>query len=461
VKRLFSEYGSVLILLLLCGYYSVVTWGEQHPQNPAAGRRLARTIIDQAGPQATVLIVVRGTGADREFARAIEQRLQDGGARVLAVAAGQPGEARQLLARLGAEHPRIDAIATNHAGSQWRFLQPAGLADIARESPGLRETRVFRPASYKWPGFLTRANLVNVINQNADIAILAIGMTMVIITAGIDLSVGSLVAFCGVITAIAIQSLAGGADASVIGLLACSLLSVLAGAALGTFSGVMVTAMRIPAFVVTLAMMEIARGMALKTAVAYRSAAGGGAIAGTPEAISIQAPAFQWLGNGQLLGVPNPIVLMILLYVIAHFVMSRTAFGRYLYAVGGNPEAARLSGVPVLGVLIAVYAICGAMAGLAGIVDASRFMGGRPSAGVLYELRVIAAVVVGGTSLAGGEGRVFGTLIGALIIAVIQNGLNMAGVQSFDQMIVFGLLILAAVLLDQLKKRSWFTRRTE
>jgi ribose transport system permease protein len=118
-----------------------------------------------------------------------------------------------------------------------------------------------------------------------------------------------------------------------------------------------------------------------------------------------------------------------------------------------------LSGVPVLGVLIAVYAISGAMAGLAGIVDASRFMGGRPSAGVLYELRVIAAVVVGGTSLAGGEGRVFGTLIGALIIAVIQNGLNMAGVQSFDQMIVFGVLILAAVLLDQLKKRTWFTRR--
>jgi ribose transport system permease protein len=223
----------------------------------------------------------------------------------------------------------------------------------------------------------------------------------------------------------------------------------------------MVTAMRIPAFVVTLAMMEIARGMALKTAVAYRSAAAGGAIAGTPEAISIQAPAFQWLGNGQWLGIPNPIVLMILLYIVAHLVMSRTSFGRYLYAVGGNPEAARLSGVPVLGVLIAVYAICGAMAGLAGIVDASRFMGGRPSAGVLYELRVIAAVVVGGTSLAGGEGRVFGTLIGALIIAVIQNGLNMAGVQSFDQMIVFGLLILAAVLLDQLKKRSWFARRAE
>jgi ribose transport system permease protein len=146
---------------------------------------------------------------------------------------------------------------------------------------------------------------------------------------------------------------------------------------------------------------------------------------------------------------------MIALYVMAHIVMTRTALGRYIYAVGGNPEAARLSGVNVYGVLILVYTICGAMAGLGGIVDASRFEGGRPNAGSLYELQVIAAVVVGGTSLAGGEGRVFGTLIGALIIAVIQNGLNMAGVEPYDQMVVFGCLILAAVLLDLLKKRSW------
>jgi ribose transport system permease protein len=134
--------------------------------------------------------------------------------------------------------------------------------------------------------------------------------------------------------------------------------------------------------------------------------------------------------------------------------MTRTSFGRYVYAVGGNPEAARLSGVPVFTVLIAVYAFCGAMAGLAGIVDASRHLGGRPNAGELYELRVIAAVVVGGTSLAGGEGRIFGTLIGAMIIAVINNGLNMAGVASYEQKVVFGILILAAVLLDRFKKQS-------
>jgi ribose transport system permease protein len=171
--------------------------------------------------------------------------------------------------------------------------------------------------------------------------------------------------------------------------------------------------------------------------------------------VKIDAPSFAWLGNGELFGIPNPILLMILLYIVAHVVMTRTSFGRYIYAVGGNPEAARLSGVPVFTVLILVYAICGAMAGLGGIVDASRFEGGRPNAGEMYELQVIAAVVVGGTSLAGGEGRVFGTLIGALIMAVIQNGLNMAGVKSYEQKVVFGLLILAAVLLDQLKKQSW------
>jgi len=133
--------------------------------------------------------------------------------------------------------------------------------------------------------------------------------------------------------------------------------------------------------------------------------------------------------------------------------MTRTSLGRYIYAVGGNPEAARLSGVPVFGVLILVYALCAALAGVAGIVDASRFDGGRPNAGALYELRVIAAVVVGGTSLAGGEGRILGTLVGALIIAVINNGLNMAGVKSYEQMIVFGMLILIAVLLDRFKPK--------
>ncbi len=145
----------------------------------------------------------------------------------------------------------------------------------------------------------------------------------------------------------------------------------------------------------------------------------GGGAEGTPEAVRVMAPAFAWLGNGAVLGVPNPILLMVVLFVAAHLMMTWTMFGRYVYAVGGNPEAARLSGVPVTAVLLAVYCLCGAFAGLAGIVDASRFEGGRPNAGELYELQVIAAVVVGGASLAGGRGRVSGTLIGAMIIGVI------------------------------------------
>jgi ribose transport system permease protein len=302
---------------------------------------------------------------------------------------------------------------------------------------------------------LTRENLLNVVNQNADIAMIAIGMTMVIITAGIDLSVGSLLALSGVITAVCVQQWAGGAGAGTAGIVGSCLLGLGTCALCGVFSGVMVTVFRVPAFVVTLGMMMVARGLALIIAVRYQSALAGGTTEGTPEAVKIQAPSFDWLGNGSLYGIPNPILLMILLYVAAHIVMTRTSVGRYIYAVGGNPEAARLSGVPVFGVLILVYALCGAMAGLGGVVDASRFEGGRPNAGELYELQVIAAVVVGGTSLAGGEGRVFGTLIGALIIAVIQNGLNMAGVKSYEQKVVFGLLILAAVLLDQLKKRQW------
>jgi len=319
----------------------------------------------------------------------------------------------------------------------------------------LMATQVYQPSSYIWPSFLTRNNILNVIKNNAEIAIIAIGMTLVIITAGIDLSVGSVLALSGVITAVAIQAWAGGANAGTAKMIAACLIGVGACGLCGAFNGVMVTLFHVPAFVVTLAMMMVARGLALIIAVRYQSDLAGGATEGTPEAVKIEAASFGWIGNGELLGIPNPIILMVLLFVIAHVVMTRTAFGRYIYAVGGNSEAARLSGVPVFGVLILVYAICGVMAGLGGIVDASRFEGGRPNAGALYELQVIAAVVVGGTSLAGGEGRIFGTLIGALIIAVIQNGLNIAGVKPYEQMVVFGLVILGAVVLNSLKKQGW------
>jgi ribose transport system permease protein len=174
-----------------------------------------------------------------------------------------------------------------------------------------------------------------------------------------------------------------------------------------------------------------------------------------------QVPAgFVWLGGGgDLLGIPNGVLLMAVLYLTAHIVMTRMTLGRYVYAVGGNAEAARLSGVPVRRVLLLVYALSGALAGLGGVVMASRLRSGSPTYGVMYELYAVAAVVVGGTSLSGGEGKVFGTLIGALIIAVIKNGMNLTGVTPFRQDVVFGLVILGAVLLDRLKKFGWTLRR--
>ena len=455
MKRFLSDYGSVFVLLLLCGYYSAVTLDVQHPITPSAGRALARAIVDEHGDGAAVMILVRNTAQDRAFAAAVRGELESLGAQVLDVAeAPTPADARNALERVGQAHTRVDAVATHDASSRWGPLQPDRLAELARTSPALSGTRVHKPASYTWPSFLTRDNLLNVVNQNADIAIIAIGMTLVIVTAGIDLSVGSVLAVSGVVTAISIQRFGGGAAATTASLIGCSLLGIGACLLCGVFSGAVTTLFRIPAFVVTLAMMMIARGLALILAVNHQKSISGGTSA-TPEAVRISAEGFGWLGNGAWLGVPNPIWLMLALYVVAHVLMSRTVLGRYVYAVGGNPEAARLSGVPVRTVLILVYAVCAGMAGLAGIVDSSRFLGGRPSGGELYELRVIAAVVVGGTSLAGGEGKVFGTLIGALIIAVIQNGLNMAGVTPYERMIVFGALILAAALLDQIKRRLW------
>jgi ribose transport system permease protein len=171
--------------------------------------------------------------------------------------------------------------------------------------------------------------------------------------------------------------------------------------------------------------------------------------------------SFIGLGRGSTLGLPNAVLLMLVLYAGAHFLMTRTVLGRYLYAVGGNAEAARLSGVPVRRVLLFAYAACGALAGLGGVVMASQLKSGSPTYGQMYELYVIAAVVVGGTSLSGGEGKVLGTLIGAFIIAVIQNGMNLTSVESYTQKVVLGLVILGAVLLDRLKRRGWQWLRRE
>jgi ribose transport system permease protein len=279
-----------------------------------------------------------------------------------------------------------------------------------------------------------------VANQIAVIAIIAIGMTMVIITGGIDLSVGSLIALSAVVTSRLIRDAAGGESASSPGMVLCGLGGILACSASGFFSGLMVTLFRIPPFIVTLAMMLVASGLA------YILADG--------QSINQVPDRFIWLGRGADLGyLPNAVLLMLLLYGFAHVLMGRTVLGRHIYAVGGNPEAARLSGVPVRRVLRLAYVISGTLAGLGGVIMASQLKSGAPTYGQMYELYVIAAVVVGGTSLAGGEGKILGTLIGAFIIAVIQNGMNLKGVESYTQKIVLGLVILGSVLLDRLRRR--------
>lgn len=276
--------------------------------------------------------------------------------------------------------------------------------------------------------FLTPSNVINVLRQISINAIIACGMTVVIIGRGIDLSVGSLLALTGVVAAgVAV----GGMPAALAVLVALAL-----GTALGTWNGVFVAYAGIAPFIVTLAGLTIFRGAAL----AYTD---GRPITGLP-------PLFMTLGYGTFLGIPVPIWIMLGFLLLTHVLLRFTALGRAVYAIGGNEEAARLSGIPVRRVQAFTFAYSGLAAALAAVVLTGRLNSAQPSAGVMFELDAIAAVVVGGTSLFGGRGGVFGTLVGALIIGVINNGMNLLNVPSFYQQIVKGGVILGALLIERL-----------
>lgn len=289
--------------------------------------------------------------------------------------------------------------------------------------------------------FLSTRNILNVLRQTSINGILAIGMTFVILTRGIDLSVGSVVAFSGLVAA----SFATTAATGMVGsgpypaLLAIAA-GLAVGMACGALSGVIVSRFNVPAFVATLGMLSAARGMALIYS-------GGRPIPSLTE-------EFRWIGTGNIWGIPVPIFLLLGTFAVAHFVLTQTRFGRHVYAVGGNPHAAKVSGLPVRRIRFAVYVIAGGLAGLAGMVLAARTGSALPQAGIAYELDAIAAVVIGGTSLAGGVGRVTGTLIGALLIGVMNNGLDLMGVESYYQQVIKGILIVAAVMLDQSKNKQ-------
>jgi ribose/xylose/arabinose/galactoside ABC-type transport system permease subunit len=286
--------------------------------------------------------------------------------------------------------------------------------------------------SFVSDAFLTWTNLMNVLRQVSIMGILAIGMTFVILTAGIDLSIGSLMAVSAVIAASIVSV---NPDFTIAAVFA----GMIAGGMLSGVSGSMTAKLNVAPFVATLAMMTVARVIAL----IYTN--------GRP--IVIQSKSFLFLGQGYIGPVPFPVILFIAICIIMWILLNMTKFGRYVYAIGGNENAAITSGVNVARMKIIVYVINGCLSGLAGVLLASRISSGQPNSGLGYELDAIAAVVIGGTSLFGGVGTIGGTVIGVLIIGVINNGLNLLDVSSYYQQIVKGLIIAGAVILDQRAKR--------
>lgn len=282
------------------------------------------------------------------------------------------------------------------------------------------------------PAFFTLDNLINVALSIAVIGILAVGMTFVILTGGIDLSIGSVVALAGVVAAMLMKQ----TDAVFIAFGAALLIGLVTGA----FNGITVAYFKVPPFVVTLAVLTIARGIAFILS-------GGRSVGDLPD-------SFSWLGKTSVFGVPLSVILMCLTFAAGWFVLRHTVFGRYVYAVGGNAEASFLAGVNVRFTTFAVYLLNGLLVGLAAIVLGSRLGAGAPNAGLQYELDVIAAVVVGGTALSGGRGSVILTLFGTVFIGILNNGLNLAGIDPYLQKIVLGIVILLAVLADSINKRS-------
>jgi ribose transport system permease protein len=282
------------------------------------------------------------------------------------------------------------------------------------------------------PHFLTVSNLLNIVEQTSINAIVAVGMTFVILSAGIDLSVGSLVALSGVVLGRLLQ--AGVSPPLAI------LLALGVGAACGLANGAVIAWGSLPPFIVTLGTMSMARGAALLVT------------EGRPVS-GFDAP-FRAIATGRLAFVPGPVVAMLLVYAVAAFVLARTTFGRYVYAIGGNEEATRLSGVAVHFHKVMIYGVCGLTSAAAAVILTARLNSAQPIAGINYELDAIAATVIGGTGLLGGEGTLGGTLVGALIMGVLRNGLNLLGVSSFLQQIVIGAVIVSAVSFDTVLKRK-------
>lgn len=277
------------------------------------------------------------------------------------------------------------------------------------------------------PQFLTLSNWTIIFTQVSINALLAFGVTFVIITGGIDLSIGSVLAFSGVVAALLARQDNYPVIVPVLG-------GLLVGLLFGALNGFLITKSKIAPFIVTLGIMTIGRGLAL--------------IISKGRPISNLSDSFNFIGGGDILGIPFPIIVLFVVFLICSVVLRKTIFGRYVYAVGGNEQASWASGINVNQVKIAVYSLCGLLAGLAGILLTSRITTGQPNAGASFELDAIAAAVIGGSSTSGGVGSIQGTLFGVILIGVLNNGLDLLNVSSYYQQVVMGVIIIGAVLLD-------------
>ena len=319
------------------------------------------------------------------------------------------------------------------------------LSFLARFAPLLFLVALMAVFAVMEPRFLTPLNLFNVMRQVSIVGLLAVGMTFVILTAGIDLSVGSLLALCGLAAAAVAKggfqerfSVGAGAEAAGYGWELAVLVAIAVGLAGGFLQGLAITRLKVPPFVVTLGGMSAFRGAALLFA-------GGGPISGF-------TPDYTWWGQGRIGPVPVPVIIFVAFAILAHIVLRYTRYGRQVYAVGGNPEAARLSGLNVRRVTLSVYVIMGFFAGLGAFVLSARLNSAEAVAGTGVELTVIASVVIGGTSLFGGAGSIFGTVIGTLLIGVLLNGLVLMNISSYIQQIIIGVIIVLAVAFDTFAK---------
>ena len=431
-KTIFSigSYGIFLVLVGLIILFSVLTIKKQQLVGEDAGTALAAQ-VDNAKDTDRILLITSVSKAEKAlitgFENSVSKELQ------LEVLSQTPPVVRKRIASLIEANEIPEYIVLSNKAKKWLLFQ-----QMQTNFPELKNIKVATIRASSGSNFLKKENLLNVADQIAVIAIIAIGMTMVIITGGIDLSVGSLIALSAVIVTTLIASYMGAEDASTSSVVIAGVAAIVICGILGVLSGVFTTYFNIPSFIVTLSMMLIASGIAY-------TISEGQSIYQIPE-------SFVWLGRARVFGIPVSVLLMVALYFIANIIMTKTVFGRYVYAIGGNLEAAQLSGVPIKKITIIVFAICGLLAGVGGVILASQLNSGSPTYGTSYELYVIAAVVIGGTSLMGGEGKIWGTLIGAFVIGVIQNGMNLIGIESYLQKIILGLLILVALVIEKYKK---------